>query len=229
MGHNGEDLMPSIGIVFRGKIEKFKLGKIKHIQSDDFTIPFTKTLFVDGVRVPFDLLAAGWHFLDRWDIAVPLWRYGKTANDVGTKEEREITREIIRDLRVLLHSYELLFIRRNDTGLAFMHAWEQECKNGADKRLAFLRALYIVKPRVCVLPTSWLAEVNRRSAKDIKTMRGNVTVISRQQERPPKPLVTVDLGNGRMVKCHQGDEEKVRKQFERMNAGIADRRKRAGG
>lgn len=220
--------MSTIGIVFRGKIEKFKLGKIKCVQSDDFTIPFDKTLFVDNVRVPIDLLPAAWHFLDRWDMAVPLWRYGKTANDIGTTEERKVTQEIIRDLRVLLHSHELLFIRRNDIGLLFMHTWERECKRGVDKRLAFLRALYIVKPRVCVLPTSWLAEVQRRDAKDIKTMRG-VTVITRQQSKHPKALVTVDLGNGRLVKCHQGDEEKVKAHFERMIAARNNRIKRATG
>lgn len=204
------------GIVFRGEVEKFKLGKIKYVQSQDFTIPFVKTLFVDDVRIPFDLLPAAWHFLDRWDMAVPLWRYGKTANDIGTSEERKITKEIIRDLRVLLYSHELLFVRKNKAGIEFMQQWEQECERGDEKRLAFLRALYIVKPKVCVLPTSWLAEVQKRSRKDIKTLRGNVALVQRAGSKPPKPLVTIELEPGRSVKCHAGDEEKVREHFNRM-------------
>lgn len=203
---------PEIGIVFRGEIQSYKLNKIATIQSDSFVIPFEKTLFVDNVSIPLDLLPAAWHFLDRWDMAVPLWRYGKTAQDVGTVGEREETRLIIRDLRVLLHSYELLFVRRNEAGLSFMHAWERECSSGGDKRLAFLRALYHVKPRLCVLPTSWLAEVQKRKVK----------FAGREPVRPihaGRPLVTVELQPGRLVKCHKGDEKRVLEQFRLQQKG----------
>jgi hypothetical protein len=199
------------GIVFRGEIQKFKLGKLKSTRSDSFEIPFDKTLFVEpDTRIPVDLLPAAWHFLERWDMAVPLWRYGKTAADVGTVEEREQTQAVIRDLRVLLHSYELLFVRKNEAGQAFMRLWEQECQNGGDKRLAFLRALYQVKPKLCVLPTSWLAEVQQRSAEFARRFPPARPI------KTGKPLVTVELEPGRLVKCHAGDEEKVLAQFRRQ-------------
>lgn len=195
------------GIVFRGEVNKFKLKNIKAIQSNSFDIPFDKTLFVDGVKIPVDLLAAGWHFLNRWDIAVPLWKYGTTAADIGTKEDQRVTRAVVRDLRVLLHSYELLFVRKSDTGEQFMIQWEQEIKNGDDKRLAFLRALYIVKPRCCVLPTSWLAEIKERNSKYSHRFP------PARSPNSAKPMVTVELSPGRFVKCHAGDEEKVLAQF----------------
>lgn len=198
------------GIVFRGELQKYKLGSLKAIQSETFDIPFDKTLFVDNCNVPFDLLPAGWHFLDKWDMAVPLWKYGTTAADIGTKGEREETQLIVRDLRVLLHSYELLFVCKNDAGIKFMQTWERECSNDADKRLAFLRAFYMVKPRMCVLPTSWMADVQHQNYK----------MMSRTQPARSanvgKPMVKVELSPGRFVKCHKGDEEKVLEQFNRM-------------
>ena len=63
---------------------------------------------------------------------MPLWRYGKTAQSVGTKAERKRTRAVIRDLRVLLHSVELLFVRANEPGRALMDAYRQELEGGGD-------------------------------------------------------------------------------------------------
>lgn len=202
------------GIVFRGEIDKFKLNGIDTKQSQSFDIPFTKTLFVEpGTKIPIDLLPAAWNFLDRWDIAVPLWRYGQTAADIGTDKDKRATQAVVRDLRVLLHSYELLFVRNNDTCKAFMEQWAQECQNGDDKRLAFLRALYIVKPRCCVLPTSWLAEVKNRETKYANRYP------MPKSPNAGKPLVAVEVQPGRYVKCHKGDEEKVLAQFANMQRG----------
>lgn len=181
-----------------------------------YEIPFEKTLFVEaGTRVPFDLLPAAWHFLDKWDAAIPLWRYGVTAADVGTDEERKLTQEIVRDLRVLLHATELLFVRRNGAGQTLMKAWQEECVrggprgDGGDKRLAFLRALYSVKPRLCALPTTWLIEARQHRGQSWR--RGRV-----RSPNAGKALVTVELAPGRFVKVHAGDEERVMAQFERQ-------------
>jgi predicted flap endonuclease-1-like 5' DNA nuclease len=177
---------------------------------EDWTLPFEKTLITrPGTPVPWELLPAAWGLLDVWDAAVPLWEYTRTAVSVGRADEREITRMIIRDLRVLLHSVELLFVRRNEAGQKLMHSWlgqiqlgDAQVGDGGDQRLAFLRALYMVKPRLCVLPTSWVSG-------------GRVTVRA-APARPingGQPMVQVDLGNGRFVKCHAGDENQVRQMF----------------
>lgn len=189
--------------------KRAKTAGLKLERSETYSIPFDKTLIVrSGTRVPWDLLPAAWHFVERWDAAIPLWRYGVTAADVGTAEERQVTQAVIRDLRVLLHSVELLFVRRSKTGVRLVEVWQSE---GGDQRLAFLRALYQVKPRLCVLPTSWLAKIQQRSQQ---TLHG-----FRRHPRSPnagRPLVTVELEPGRLVKCHAGDEEKVLAQFERQ-------------
>lgn len=171
-------------------------------------LAYDKTLFVDpGTEVPWDLLPAAWHFLERWDAAVPLWRYGVTAADVGPKTERKRTEAIARDLRVLLHAVELLFIRDNADGQALLEAYREELEGSQEKRLAFLRAFYRVKPRLCVLPRSWLARVFQRSKMDATALRG-------KRETVPA-LVTVEIGPNRFVQCHEGDEQKVLAMVER--------------
>jgi hypothetical protein len=173
--------------------------------------PFEKTLIVQaGARVPWDLLPAAWAFLDRWDAAVPLWRYNVLAGDVGTDADRQATAAVVRDLRVPLHAVELLFVRASEAGCALVETWQDELAAGGDKRLAFLRSLYQVKPRLCVLPTTWLVDV--REQERAATHRG-------QTAPPARRLVTVELEPGRMVKCYAGDEERVREQFRRQQRG----------
>ena len=171
-----------------------------------------RTLFVSGeYAVPWDLLPAGFHFLQRWDAAAPLWRYGVLAADVGTGGERKRTQKVTLDLRILLYEPGLLFIRKSEAGLALLDTWRDECRRGDDERLAFLRALHIVKPKFCALPRSWLAEEPQRSKQDARTdknVRGTL-----------KPLVQVEIAPGRFVKCHAGDEEKAKERFERLQRG----------
>lgn len=201
------------GIVLRGEDElitgRAKSVGLPVVVSDAYEIPFEKTLFVEaGTRVPWDLLPAAWHFLARWDAAVPLWAYGTLARDVGTAEERKATKEVIGDLRVMLHAVELLFVRNSEQGRALVEALAGE---GGDKRLAFLRALFAVKPRLCVLPVTWLAEVRQASQQ---AMYGQARPVN-----AGKPLVRLELEPGRIVKVHAGDEEKVVEMFRRQQAG----------
>jgi hypothetical protein len=196
----------SKGIVLNGKdrtIEKKAQNLGLGVVVDAEMPPaFDKTLFVEaGTEVPWDLLPAAWHFLERWDAAVPLWRYGVNAADVGSKSERKRTAEIVRDLRVLLHSVELLFVRANDDGRALLAAYREELVDSSEKRLAFLRALYRTKPRCCVLPRSWLAKVFERSKLDAQATRGR----SKGFRHTGQKLVTVEIAPGRFVKCNPGD------------------------
>ena len=171
--------------------------------------PFERTLYVaPKTGVPWDMLPAAWHFLERWDAAVPLWRYGVLAEGVGTKEERKRTQAIVRDLRVLLYSHELLFVRASEDGKALMAAFGKELAGGGETRLAFLRAFYRVKPRMCVLPRSWLAEVEQRSKQDARAVSTR-----RRSANAGKPLVRVEISPGRFVQCHRGDEAQVREDF----------------
>jgi len=171
-----------------------------------------RTLFVSGeYEVPWDLLPSGFHFLQRWDAAAPLWRYGVLAEDVGTPGERTRTKKMTLDLRILLYEPGLLFIRNSEAGLALLETWRAECRRGSDERLAFLRALHIVKPKFCALPRSWLAEEAQRAQQDARTDKNVRDTL--------KPLVRVEIAPGRFVKCHAGDEERVKARFERLQRG----------
>lgn len=194
------------GIVLRGgdgEIEsRAKRHGLKVTISDGWGIAYERTLIVSpGVRVPWDMIDAGFHFLERWDAAAALWRYGELAADVGGPADRERTREIVRDLRVPLYAPELLFVRQSEDGQRLMEAWQEE---GGDMRLGFLRALYRVKPLFCALPRGWmeLARVD----------------VSRRLDRHAAPrtgitLVKVEVMPGRYVRCRPGDEEKTRARF----------------
>ena len=169
--------------------------------------PYDKTVFVaPGIRVPLDMLPAGRHFLDKWDAVAPLYQYGVTGADVGSDEERRRTAALIRDLRVPLYAHELLFVRDNEAGRALMAALVEELAESAEPRLAFLRAFYRVKPRLCAVPATWLSDVHKRTFP-AGSMRGA------RRQTPTSPLVEVEIGPGRSVKCHRGDEEKVLAQF----------------
>lgn len=171
------------------------------------TLPYASTLLVEaGTRVPWDLLPAAWQFLTRWDAAIPLWRYGTTAAEIGSPAERAATAAVVRDLRVLLHGVELLFARQQGAGGQLVARWRQEMDDYDDRRLAFLRAVYQIKPRLCVLPASWLARSTPRSPASRPARRRHST----------GPLVMVELEPGRFVKCHAGDEARVRAQFRRQ-------------
>jgi len=222
----------SLGIVLLGTdatIEaRAKRDKLPVMQGAYSPPPFEKTLFVmPKTTVPFDLLPAAWHFLDRWDAAVPLWRYGVLAEDVGTPSERKRTVAVVRDLRVLLYSHELLFVRNNEAGNALMTAFVDELQYG-DARLAFLRAMYRVKPMVCVLPVTWLAEVAQRSEKikRIGKSRQKNAVRNTGRQNAGRSLVSVEISLGRFVQCYAGDEEKVKAEYEkRKSRSRAERRR----
>ena len=183
-----------------------------------------RTLFVSGkYQVPWDLLPSGFHFLKRWDAAAPLWRYGVLAADVGTPAEQKRTAKLTLDLRIPLYEPGLLFVRSTKAGLALLETWRAECRRGDDERLAFLRALHIVKPKFCALPRSWLAEEEQRAKQDART--------DKNVRETLKPLVRVEIAPGRFVKCHAGDEKKVKEHFASLQqrdrgAGEQESRKR---
>jgi len=209
--------MNSCGIVVLRKAARISMSNARRLQLEvrkggSWSPPFGRTLFLSGnYTVPWDLLPSGFHFLQRWDVAAPLWRYGVLAADVGTPAEQKRTAKLALDLRVPLYEPALLFVQANDVGRALMKAWRAECRPGEDERLAFLRALHIVKPRFCALPRSWLAEEEQRAKRDVATERNVRKVL--------KPLVRVEIAPGRFVKCHAGDEEKVKAHFASLQRG----------
>jgi len=208
--------MNGCGILTMGKSVKIsasarRLG-LQLRQGQKWKSAWERTLFVSGeYQVPWDLLPSGFHFLKRWDAAAPLWRYGVLGQDVGTPSERKRTAKLTLDLRIPLYEPGLLFIRSSEAGLALLETWRAECRRGDDERLAFLRALHIVKPKFCALPRSWLAEEAQRAQQDARTDKNVRNTFKR--------LVRVEIAPGRFVKCHTGDEEKVKEHFAMQQRG----------
>lgn len=209
-------MRPPMGIVLTGPDPLTQGRAASHSLpvsvSDPPAITFDKTLIAEaGARVPFDLLPSAWMLLERWDLAVPIWKYGVTALDVGTPEERALTSQVVADLRVPLHAYELLFVRDSRVGRQFVETWWQEDFPSGNRRLAFLRALHKVKPMACYLPQTWLLDV-----------RDPVSPLPRQRGQPlpsSRPLVRLEIAPGRFVKVHAGDEQKAIEQYKAQQRG----------
>lgn len=180
-----------------------KLGLAVKISSN-WLLPWAKTLFLAGEQIPWGLLPAGFEFLDKWDAAVPTWQL---ADGLGTAQERQRTERIALDLRQPTYEPRLLFVRDNPIGRELLGAWRAECGSGDDEHLAFLRAVHLVKPRLCVLPTSWLNQTGWPQPAQR---------MSRQSSNAGRPLVRLELEPGRFVKVHAGDEERVLAHFRRQ-------------
>ena len=121
------------------------------------TLEYPRTLLWNpAVSLRLDLVPIGFHRLTTgWQIAAPLFSYGTLARDIGGDDDRTHTEEVIRDLRVPVYETGLLYIRRCSDTERLMAAWRDERNDGGDTRLAFMRALYHVKPTINALPTTW--------------------------------------------------------------------------
>ena len=197
--------------------------------SEGYDVEFDRAIFTEpGATIPWDLLGYGLHFLERWDAAAPLWRYHAVAADVGTPSERKRTEAVVGDLRVLLYAQELLFVRNSLAGKALLTSWQQEMADGADKRLAFLRALYLVKPIFCALPRSWAGEVSkaaqRHRARTVQRVASSSRRARPQRQPSGQALVRVEIKPGVYVRCHPGQEEAVRKRLGKLDKPRDERR-----
>lgn len=125
---------------------------------DGASLPYARTLLWDGkAHLRLDLIPIGFHRLAKgWQIAAPLYSYGRLARDLGDDADRQRTREVIHDLRVPVYETGLMYIYRCEDTERLIEAWRDERTDGGDTRLAFMRALYRAKPVMCALPTTWI-------------------------------------------------------------------------
>jgi len=168
-----------------------------------------------GVKIPWHLLEYGFHFLERWDAAVPLWRYGGVAEKVGSKAERARTQKVALDLRLLLCAPELLFVRGSGDGLRLMQTWQAEIDRfvDAEQRLAFLRAQHIVKPRLYVLPRSWLGVDQKKWVQQEKRLAGAAGDTRKRRRKTGSTLIRLEVAPGRFVRCAPADVEKAQRLY----------------
>ena len=122
----------------------------------DDALPFPRTLLWDGGVLRPELLGVGFRLLEKWEMAAPLWSYDQLASAIGSEAERERTRAVVRELRVPVYHTGLVFVRRCPTTRELMVAWAEEREGSREDKLAFLRAMYRVKPLLCALPPTWV-------------------------------------------------------------------------
>jgi hypothetical protein len=121
-----------------------------------YELPFTETLiWKPGFDLRLDLLLKGFQLLKTWQVVVPLFDYTTLAANVGTVSDRQATKAVIRDLRVPLRDTRLIYLRRCDATRELVNTWRDVAHECKEERLAFLQALYMVKPLVCDVPCSW--------------------------------------------------------------------------
>lgn len=119
----------------------------------NYGLAHDRALFWD-VSYPLrsELLPIGMYRLRNWQICAPLFSYQKLARDIGSDAERAATQEVIHDLRVPVYDTRCLFVRRCSQTEELLTTWQEIPGN---RMLAFMRALYQVKPELCALPMTW--------------------------------------------------------------------------
>lgn len=119
------------------------------------SLPYARTLILSSMKIRPELLSVGFGSLDTWEVVCPLFNYDTLAIHVGGAADKARTEAVIHDLRVPLYESRMVFVKRCRAGEALVEAWKAELAEGGDERLAFLRALYQVKPLICAVPLTW--------------------------------------------------------------------------
>lgn len=161
------DMMPGdCGIVVRGDTpirQQIDGISIENMTGWPDALPHAYCLFYkSGTMLRTELLQVGFNLLTKWDAVVPLWSYQQVAGQLGDPLDRAATKEAIGDLRVPAYDTRLIYVRANEAGQALMATFAQELGRADlehhDERLAFLRAVFAVKPRLCAAPVSWVGK-----------------------------------------------------------------------
>jgi hypothetical protein len=154
------------GIAIRGHLAEEQRSKLEQVAGlklaffeNDWTpqLPFTETMiWSTQLDLRLDLIMTGFNLLKKgWQVVVPLYDYTTLAKDIGTPADRDATQAVIRDLRVPVRDTRLMFVRRCDDTRRMMTVWGEALKTGCEERLAYMQAVYTVKPLVCDVPASW--------------------------------------------------------------------------
>jgi len=147
------------GVVTSGNMQAIKEllamygGSLRVEQTSAPRLMYDRTVILEleALHQPA-MIGLGLQLLTTWEIAVPLFDYKLLAASVGTEEEREQTKVIIRDLRVPLYDVRMVFVRRTPTTVELINSWNAE---PGERRLAFLRSVYKIKPFILSLPCTW--------------------------------------------------------------------------
>jgi len=132
-----------------------RTSQFQDVKIEEMTKPtliWDRTAWIDSaLELRPELLPIGFGMLDTWQIAVPLYDYKVLAYHYGEEGEREKTKQVVRDLRCLMYDTRLVFARNDTECNQVFDLWNKE----GGGMLAFLRAIYTVKPFILALPSTW--------------------------------------------------------------------------
>ena len=129
------------------------LNDLHFVHSREPCLEYHKTmLWQPGLALKSHMVPVGFSLLDKWQIAVPLCDYDTLAAHVGDDDDRARMMELVSDLRMPVYDTRLMFVRRCPDTRRLFELWNKE---PGERRLAFMRALFQVKPLVLALPTTW--------------------------------------------------------------------------
>lgn len=216
------------GIVLRAPDPSIEAEAKRHgyavMINADLLLPFAQTLIVEpGTAVPWAMVADGLHLVERWDAAAPLTlgeddrHVGLSSAERATETECKRTQRLVHDLRMPIYASELLFVQQGEVGVELIETWRTEMCHGPNRRLAFLRAFYLVKPKLCALPSIWVgaARERRMIGNGGRAARG----YARRGAAHPNDLVRVEIKPGVYVRCRSGEEEKMLSQLTQGRRG----------
>ena len=149
------------GVLVRGNVEQARIlleayRQTLAIETGEPRAAYNRTLIWNtDLHLRLELVPVGMGLLEKWEIACPILSYERLAVHTAAHDEREKTRQVVRDLRVPLYDTRLIFVRRTPDTTRLFDLWQAELSEGADEQHSFLRALYTVKPFVLALPTTW--------------------------------------------------------------------------
>ncbi len=148
-------LSGSAGIVVVGG-DGQKLAGLTHtgieVRAGAARLPWLRTLIMHPeITLQENMILTGLGLLETWQVVVPLKPYNLLAQNIAADEEREKTLAVIHDLRVPVYDHRCVFMRRCPESEELLTQWQAE----GGGTLAFLRALYTVKPLVLALPYLW--------------------------------------------------------------------------
>lgn len=144
----------SVGVVVPGEAAPRQIGKLE-VVTGRLELLHDRSLIWDG-KLPLqqERVDTGLKLLDTWQIAAPLYPE-ILASQIGSEADRELTQAVIHDLRVPVYETGMVFVRRCDDTERLFEAWREEDEKTPGSPLAFLRALYLVKPLILPLPAHW--------------------------------------------------------------------------
>lgn len=127
------------------------------VYSDDVEIPFSETLIYNTKlnKLRIELLPIGFKWLKSFQVILPLLDYTTLAIHLGNSDDQLKAKEILKELRVPVYDTRLMFVRRCDETKELLSRWKAHKGNFTDDKLAFLCALYEVKPLHLALPNTW--------------------------------------------------------------------------